>query len=170
MTKIIAAIVGDKFEDSEYTEPVNSFREEGHRVVNVGIKEGDTVRGKKKGTEVTIDEAVENASVDKYDALLIPGGKSPGNLRENKKVLEFVRDFVNSKKPVFSICHGPQLLISAGVIKGKVATGYKSIREEIENAGAQFRDEEVVTDGNLIFSRNPGDLPVFIETSLKKLQ
>ncbi len=170
MTKVIAALVGDKFEDSEYTEPVKSFLKEGHRVVNLGIKKGATVKGKKKGAEVAIEETVENASVNKYDALLIPGGRSPGNLRKDENVVEFVRKFADSGKPVFSICHGPQLLISAGVMKGRKATGYKSIRKEIEKAGARFLDKEVVLDGNMVFSRNPGDLPVFIEASLKKLQ
>ena len=170
MSKIIATIIGEGFEDAEYTKPVEAFKKEGFKVVNVGLKEAGTVRGKKKGTEVIVDEAVSNVSVDEFDALLIPGGKSPGNLREDEKSVEFVRDFVRSGKPVFSICHGPQLMVSAGVLKGKKVTGYNAIKKEIEESGAEYQDREVVTDGNMIFSRNPGDIPAFIEASLDKLR
>jgi protease I len=170
MRKIIAAIVGDKFEDSEYSKPVRAFKNEGHEIVNIGLEEGTTVKGKKEGTEVNIERSVGSVNPDDFDALLIPGGKSPANLRKDKKAVEFVRDFVQSGKPVFSICHGPQLMVSAGVLKGREATGYKTIKKEIEDAGAKFLDKEVVTDGNLVFSRNPGDIPAFIEAALNKLQ
>jgi len=169
MSKNIAAIVGDGFEDSEYSEPAAAFGREGHRLVNIGIKKGDTARGKTQGTEVTIDKSVEESTPEEFDALLIPGGRSPGNLRKDENAVSFVRDFVNSGKPVFSICHGPQLLVTAGIIKGRKATGYKSIRKEIEEAGGEFIDREVVTDGALVFSRDPGDIPAFIRASLDKL-
>jgi protease I len=166
----IAVIIADMFEDSEYTEPVKAFKEKGHTIVHVGLTEGETVKGKKEGTEVRIDRRVGDVSADEFDALLIPGGYSPDKLRAYQEPVVFVRDFVNSGKPVFSICHAPQLLITADVLKGRRITGWKSIVQDIKNAGAQFVDEKVVEDENLVSSRQPGDLPEFIAASLAKLK
>ncbi|MBM9604054.1 type 1 glutamine amidotransferase domain-containing protein [Desulfopila inferna] len=169
MGKKIAAILTDMFEDSEYTEPVKAFREKGHEVINIGLEAGKIAKGKKEGTEVQIDRAVSEVSVDDFDALLIPGGFSPDKLRIDEKAVSFTADFVNSDKPVFAICHAGQLLITAQVLQGRKFTGYKSIIQDIKNAGAEFIDREVVVDGNLVSSRNPSDIPAFIEESLKKL-
>jgi protease I len=165
----IAVIIADMFEDSEYTEPARAFRKAGHTVVNVGLKRGKTVRGKKKGTAVTMERAVQDVSVDGFDALLIPGGYSPDILRAHDDVVRFVKEFVDSGKPIFAICHAPQLLITAQVLKGRRITGWKSIIQDIKNAGAEFVDEEVIEDGNLISSRSPADLPAFIKASLQRL-
>ena len=165
----IAVIITDLFEDSEYTEPAAAFKKGGHELVHVGLQQGNTVRGKKKDTPVRIDEAVKNVSVDDFDALLIPGGYSPDKLRVDDNAVRFAGEFVQSDKPVFIICHAAQLLITADVLKGRKITGYKSIIQDIKNSGAEFVDQEVVVDGNLVSSRNPGDLPVFIKESLKKL-
>jgi len=169
MSKKIAVIVTDLFEDSEYTEPVRAFREHGHEVINVGLKAGEIVTGKKEGFPVTIDRAVEQVSINDFDALLIPGGYSPDKLRVDEDAVRFTADFVNADKPVFAICHAGQLLITAKVLKGRKFTGYVSIVQDIKNAGAEFIDHEVVIDRNLISSRTPDDLPAFIEESLKKL-
>ena len=166
----IAVIIDDLFEDSEYLEPAGAFKEQGHTLVHVGLKKGETVRGKKEGTEVRIDRSVGEVSVDDFDALLIPGGYSPDKLRAHKEPVEFVRDFVNSGKAVFSICHAPQLLISADVLRGRRITGWKSIVQDIKNAGAKFVDEKVVEDDNIVSSRQPGDLPEFIAASLARLK
>jgi len=166
----IAVIITDLFEDSEYTEPAVAFKKAGHELVHVGLQKGKTVKGKKKETPVTIDEAVKNVSVNDFDALLIPGGYSPDKIRVDEDAVRFAREFVQSDKPVFIICHAAQLLITADVLKGRTITGYTSIIQDIKNAGAEFVDQEVVVDGNLVSSRNPGDLPAFIEESLKKLQ
>ena len=165
----IAVIIADMFEDSEYTEPARAFRKAGHTVVNVGLKRGKTIRGKKKGTAVTVERAVQDVSVDGFDALLIPGGYSPDILRAHDDVVRFVKEFVDSGKPIFAICHAPQLLITAQILKGRRITGWKSIIQDIKNAGAEFVDEEVVEDGNLISSRSPADLPAFIKASLQRL-
>ena len=169
MARKIAALVTDMFEDSEYTEPVKAFKEKGHIVVNVGLEAGKTVKGKKSGTEVKIDKAVDTANIEEFDALFIPGGYSPDQLRVDENAVRFTADFVNSKKPVFAICHAGQLLITAKVLKGRKFTGYTSIIQDIKNAGAEFIDQEVVVDGNLVSSRNPGDIPAFIAESLKML-
>ncbi|MBW1989900.1 MAG: type 1 glutamine amidotransferase [Deltaproteobacteria bacterium] len=165
----IAVIIADMFEDVEYTEPAKAFEEAGHEVVTVGLKAGETVRGKKKQTPVKVEKSVNDVSADDFDALLIPGGYSPDKLRGYAKPVQFVKDFVESKKPVFSICHGPQLMITADVLRGRSATGWKSIAQDLKNAGANYQDKEVVEDGNLVFSRGPGDMPAFIRASLAKL-
>ncbi|MBD3278228.1 MAG: DJ-1/PfpI/YhbO family deglycase/protease [Candidatus Aegiribacteria sp.] len=169
MASKIAVLVDDMFEDVEYTSPVDAFQNAGHETVNLGLNEGATVSGKKKGTEVVIDRTVKNLSIDDFDALLIPGGYSPDRLRAHEAPVDFVRDFMESGKPVFVICHGPQLLITADVLRDRKVTGWRSISMDIKNAGADYRDEEVVEDGNLVSSRQPSDLPAFIKASLKKL-
>jgi protease I len=158
------------FEDSEYSKPVNAFKKAGHKIIHVGLKEGEVVKGKKKGTPVKIDKAVTGVSVDDFDALLIPGGYSPDILRANEEAVKFTKEFTESGKPIFSICHGPQLLITAQALKGRKITGWKSIIQDIKNAGAEFIDQEVVEDDNLVSSRHPGDIPAFIKKSLKKLK
>lgn len=165
----IATILGKWFEDVEYTKPVQSFKKNGHEVMTIGINEGK-VMGKKKNTEVKIDKTFEEADVEDFDALLIPGGYSPDNLRSHEEAVEFVKKFMDSGKPIFSICHGPQILITAQVLKDRKITGWKSIVQDIKNSGAKFVDKEVVIDGNLVSSRHPGDLPAFINASLKKLE
>jgi len=165
----IAVIITDMFEDSEYSEPARAFKKAGHTVVHIGLKAGQTVKGKKQGTPVKIDKAVKEVSVKEFDALLIPGGYSPDKLRIDEDAVRFTREFVESGKPVFAICHAPQLLITADVIRGRTITGWKSVIQDIKNAGAAFIDSEVVVDGNLVSSRSPGDLPAFIQASLKKL-
>jgi protease I len=165
----IAVVITDLFEDAEYTKPAESFRKAGHELIHVGLKEGKTVKGKKTGTPVRIDKAVKDVAVADFDALLIPGGYSPDKLRVDEDAVQFVKEFVESDKPVFAICHAPQLLITAQVLKGRKITGWKSIIQDIKNAGAEFIDQEVVEDGNLISSRYPGDLPAFINASLDKL-
>lgn len=165
----IAVIITDMFEDSEYTEPAKGFQDAGHELIHVGLKSGQVVKGKKEDTPVRIDKSVEEVSIDDFDALLIPGGYSPDKLRVNERAVQFAGDFLKSGKPVFAICHGPQLLITADVLRGRKVTGWKSIVQDLKNAGADFVDREVVEDENLISSRHPGDLPAFVEASLKRL-
>ncbi|MFW6121230.1 MAG: type 1 glutamine amidotransferase domain-containing protein [Petrotogales bacterium] len=168
--KNIAVIIDDLFEDSEYSEPASAFTTAGHKLTHVGLKEGKKVTGKKDGTMVTIDAALKDVSAADFDALLIPGGYSPDKLRSHDEAVQFVKEFMVSGKPVFSICHGPQLLITADVLKGRMVTGWKSIVQDIKNAGAVFIDAEVVEDDNFVSSRSPRDLPAFIQSSLKKLK
>jgi protease I len=166
----IAVIITDLFEDAEYSAPVDAFKDAGHEITRIGLKEGKKRTGKTRGLSVKIDKAVKQVAVDDFDALLIPGGYSPDKLRVDEDAVRFVKEFVQSGKPVFSICHAPQLLITAQVLKGRKITGYKSIVQDIKNAGAEFVDKEVVEDGNLISSRNHGDLFAFIKASLRKLK
>jgi protease I len=165
----IAVIITDMFEDSEYSKPAEAFRQAGHSLVHIGLQKGQTVKGVKKGTPVLIDRAVRDVSAADFDALLIPGGYSPDRLRAHADAVRFAKEFVESGKPVFAICHAPQLLITAQVLKGRKITGWRSVIQDIKNAGAEFIDDEVVEDGNLISSRSPQDIPAFIRASLKRL-
>ena len=168
--KKIAVIIADLFEDSEYTQPADAFRKAGHELVHIGLRKNQVVKGKKQGTPVTVELGVKQASIDDYDALLIPGGYSPDKLRADDDAVRFTKVFMQSGKPVFAICHAPQILITADVLRGRKVTGWKSIIQDIKNAGATFVDAVVVEDGNLVSSRHPGDLPEFIRASLDKLE
>ncbi len=165
----IAALVTHYFEDVEYTQPAKAFTDAGHEIVNVGLTAGETVEGKKEHTPVKIDKAVSDVTASDFDALFIPGGFSPDQLRAHDAPVNFVSAFMDTGKPVFAICHGPQLLITANKLKGRTATGYKSIAQDIKNAGANFKDQEVVIDDKLVTSRNPNDIPAFIKQSLNML-
>ena len=166
----VAVIITDLFEDSEYTEPAKAFLDAGHELVHIELEAGKTVKGKKEGTEVVIDRSVTDVSADDFDALLIPGGFSPDKLRAFDEPVAFAKAFMDNNKPVFAICHGPQLLISADSLRGRRSTGWRSITQDIKNAGAEYLDQKVVIDGNYVSSRHPGDLPAFINESLKMLK
>jgi protease I len=166
----IGVIIDDMFEDVEYSTPAKALKAAGHDLVHIGLKKEKTVKGKKAETEVPIDRAVKECGADEFDALLIPGGYSPDRLRAHEEAVQFVRTFAESGKPIFSICHGPQLLITAQVLEGRKITGWKSIAQDIKNAGAEFIDRAVVEDGNIISSRHPGDLPAFVRAVLSRLE
>jgi protease I len=168
--KKIAVVITDMFEDVEYTKPAEALKKAGHELVHVGLKAGATVKGKKEGTPVKVDKTAKEVKVTDFDALLIPGGYSPDKLRVDGHVVSFVKEFVESGKPVCAICHAPQLLITAQVLGGRKITGWKSLVQDIKNAGAEFIDQEVVIDGNLISSRSPADIPAFIRACSEKLK
>lgn len=172
--KRIAALVGDGFEESELTEPRRALEEAGAIVTIVGIdeKSRQKIRGKRgldDGTAVKAEELVADCTGEDFDALLVPGGTSPDHIRTNKEVQRFVREFDAAKKPMFVICHGPQVLISAQIVRGRQLTGAHAIADDIRNAGGLYRDQPVVQDSNWITSRNPDDLPQFNRAILEKL-
>ncbi len=166
---VVAILIADMFEDAEYTRPAGAFSDAGHTLVHLGLEAGQVVKGKKEQTPVTVERAVEDADVTEYDALLIPGGYSPDKMRAHEAPVRFVRRFMQSEKPVFAICHAPQLLITADQLSGRRVTGWRSIVQDIKNAGARFEDSEVVEDGNLISSRGPADLDAFVDACLRRL-
>lgn len=170
MSKKIAVLITDEFEDSEFTSPAEEFRQAGHEVVTIEKQAGKTVTGKQGEAKVTIDKGIDEVTPGEFDALLLPGGHSPDTLRGDDRFVTFTRDFVNTGKPVFAICHGPQLLISADVIRGRKVTAVKPIVIDVKNAGAEFFDQEVVVDKDqLVTSRTPEDLPAFNRESLRLL-
>ncbi|HLA40262.1 MAG TPA: type 1 glutamine amidotransferase domain-containing protein [Candidatus Glassbacteria bacterium] len=165
----VAALIENLFEDSEFHQPAEAFRQAGHQLTVVGLEVGKVVKGKKEGTTVKVEKAVKDVRVEDFDALLIPGGYAPDLLRRDDVAVAFAREFVEAGKPTFIICHSAQLLVTARVLKGRRATGHKAVLVDIENAGAEFVDAEVVVDGNLVSSRTPADMPAFIRECLKLL-
>ena len=136
--KKIAVIIDDMFEDSEYTQPAKAFQKAGHKLTHIGMSEGNTVKGKKENTPVVIDKSLTNVSTNDFDALLIPGGYSPDRLRANDIAVKFVKEFMETGKPVFAICHAPQILITADVLRGRKITGWspKDLRAAANNGAA----------------------------------
>ncbi len=165
----IAMVIGPEFEDSEFRVPYDALREAGHEVTLVGVKAGEKVEGKKGKESAKVDVAADGKDAAGYDAMAIPGGASPDHLRTEKNVVDFVRAFVKTGKPIAAVCHGPQLLIEADAVAGRTMTSWASVRKDLENAGARWVDREVVVDGNLITSRKPADLPAFSKALLEAL-
>lgn len=166
----IAMPVGADFEDSEYEVPLQRLRGAGHTVVIIGAKRGEKVSGKRGQQHATIEATADSVSPSDFAALVIPGGYSPDHLRTNAAVVRLVRELAQSGKPVAAVCHGPQLLIEAEVVRGKRMTSWPSIRKDLENAGAKWVDEAVVRDGNIFTSRKPDDLEAFSAAILQALQ
>ena len=164
----ILVISADNFEDTELLVPYYRFREEGFQV-DIASKEKGSIKGK-HGYEVMANKTLREIRPDRYDLLFLPGGKAPETIRREKEALEIARHFFTTNKPVVAICHGPQTLISAGLLKGKRATSYKSVASEMKEAGALFEDKEVMVDGNLVTSRQPSDLPAFLREVMKMIK
>lgn len=162
--KKIAVLATDGYEQSELESPVHALKDAGASVEIISLKSGKirSMKDHEWSDSVEVNETVSNANVDDYNALLLPGGViNPDTLRGDEAAVKFVKSFFEKNKPVAAICHGPQTLIEAGVVKGKTMTSYPSVSTDLKNAGANWKDEEVITDGNLTTSRNPDDLPAF---------
>jgi protease I len=167
MTMKALVISADNFEDLELLVPYYRLKEAGIIVEVASMKLG-AIKGK-HNYDVAVDKTLEEIRPDDYDLLVLPGGKAPEKVRKEAKALEIARSFFKHNRPVAAICHGPQILISAGLMKGRRATCYKSVAPELKEAGALYEDKEVVVDGNLVTSRQPSDLPAFMRETLKKL-
>jgi protease I len=161
-------ISADSFEDTELLVPFYRLKEEGIDV-HVASMAKPTIKGK-HGYEVEVDKTIREIDPDEYDLLLLPGGKAPEALRKEKEVLKIAKYFFQKKKPVSAICHGPQILVTAGLLNGRHATCYKSVAQELKKSGAIYEDKEVVVDANLVTSRQPSDLPAFLRETIKKLK
>ncbi|PHQ30229.1 type 1 glutamine amidotransferase domain-containing protein [Leeuwenhoekiella nanhaiensis] len=162
--KKIAILATNGFEESELKSPLEAMKKEGFEV-HIISEEAGKIKGWADGNwsnSYNVDKTLDKVSAKDYNALVLPGGViNPDKLRRNETALVFVRDFFKQHKPVAAICHGPQTLISADVVKGRTMTSFPSIRKDLENAGALWVDQEVVTDEALVTSRNPNDLPAF---------
>ncbi|MFH1025949.1 MAG: type 1 glutamine amidotransferase domain-containing protein [Nitrospirota bacterium] len=161
-------ISADNFEDTELLVPYYRLKEEGIEVDVASIKKG-TIKGK-HGYEVQADKALKEVNPDDYGILILPGGKAPETVRKDKNAIAIAKYFFQKNKPVSAICHGPQTLITAGLMKGRHATSYKSVAQEMKDSGALYEDKEVVVDGNLITSRQPSDLPAFMREIMKVIR
>lgn len=163
----VAILAADGVERVELEQPRQALDDAGANTVVVSIASGE-IRARENDLEdagtFTVDQLVASASVDDYDALLLPGGTvNPDKLRMEPAAVQFVRAFVQSGKPVASICHGPWSFVEADVARGRRLTSWPSVRTDLRNAGAEVVDEPVVTDGNITTSRSPDDLPAFCE-------
>lgn len=165
----VAFVLADDFEDSEFLDPYERLKEEGHDVTVVGKTAGKAVSGKKGKVNHTPEATADTVSASDFDALVIPGGYSPDKLRTDQGIVKFVKGFFGSDKPVAAICHGGSLLVEADAVEGRTVTSWPSVRTDLINAGADWVDREVVVEGNLITSRKPDDLPAFCEAILDKL-
>jgi protease I len=158
--KKIVILCGPDYEDMELQYPLYRLKEEGAEVVVAGI--GDETYKGKKGYPVTVDAQITDLNPKDFDAVVIPGGYAPDHMRRSEELLAFVREIHDQGKTVAAICHAPWVTISAGILKGRRMTCVPAIKDDVINAGADYVDEPVVVDGNLVTSRRPDDLPVFL--------
>lgn len=173
MKKRIAILATNGFEESELKSPKEAMEKEGFQVDIVSTKSGKirSWDGDDWGKEYNVDYTLDQVSSKDYNALMLPGGViNPDQLRRSDKALTFVREFFDQKKPVAAICHAPWILISAEVVKGRKMTSFHSIRKDVENAGANWVNEEVVVDNGFVTSRNPDDLPAFNSKLIEEIK
>ncbi len=168
--KTIAVLATDGFEQSELEKPVEALRQAGATVEIISPKDGD-IQGWEhhdKGRKVAVDRTLDGAKAGDYDGVVLPGGViNPDALRLEPKAIAFIRSFAEAGKPIAAICHGPWTLINAKAVEGRRMTSWPSLQADLENAGAEWVDEEVVVDRGLVTSRNPDDLPAFCEKMIE---
>lgn len=171
--KRIAILATNGFEESELKSPKEAMEKEGFKVDIVSPELGE-IKGWSDGNwsnSYKVDRKLAEVKASEYNALMLPGGViNPDKLRRNEDALIFVRDFFKQEKPVAAICHAPQLLISADVVKGRKLTSFSSIKDDLINAGATWVDQEVVVDQGFVTSRNPNDLPAFNSKLIEEIK
>ena len=170
--KKVAILTENGFEELELTSPREALTEAGAEVFIIS-PQTDFVKGWKDGNwsiELPVDVNLEEADTGNYDALVVPGGViNPDKMRRNENCIAFAKDFIESGKPVAAICHGPQLLIETGLLKGRTMTSFYSIKTDLINAGVNWQDKEVVTDNGLVTSRSPKDLQAFNDKVIEEI-
>ena len=166
----VAFILGEQFEDSEFRVPYDRLKEEGYQVDVIGVKAGEELKGYKGKEKVKVEKSIDQVKAEDYDALLIPGGQSPDHLRADRRMVEFVKKFDQAGKPIAAVCHGPQLLIAAHLVKGRTLTAWQTIQDDLRQIGATVKDEPVVRDRNWITSRKPDDLQQFSDAIVEELE
>lgn len=166
----VAILVEDEFEDSELVEPLKALRNAGADVTLVGSGSKRVYSGKKGHVTVHADTTASAVHAKDFEAIVIPGGRAPEKMRLHQSMVDLVKEAEAARVVIAAVCHGPQLLISAGVVKGRTLTCTPSIAIDVQNAGGNYVDQAVVRDGNLITSRNPDDLPMFSKTIIEALE
>jgi protease I len=166
----IAFILDEMFEDSEFQVPYDRVKEAGHEPVIVGLEAGKELTGKKGDVTTTTEIAAGDVDAAELAALVIPGGYSPDKIRTDEAMVSLTKSVHGAGKPVAAICHAGWMLAEAGVVRGKTVTSWPSIKTDLVNAGAQWVDQEVVEDGNLITSRKPDDLEAFSKALLAQVE
>ncbi len=163
----IACVLAEDFEDVELRKPYDAFRGEGHDVTIIGANAGETLAGKRGREKISVEKSIDDVSPDNFDALFIPGGYSPDHLRADRRFVELARAFAD--KPIFAVCHGPQLLLTADMVRGRTLTAWPTVQGDLRCCGANVVDEEVCVDRNLVTSRKPDDLDAFTREALRLL-
>jgi protease I len=167
--KRVAILAEEDFEDSELVEPLRAMRDAGAKVVIVGSGTKQIYKGKRGSATIRVDVTADKVKAEDFDAIIVPGGYAPDKMRLHQSMIHLVREAHDLGKVIAAICHGPQLLISAGTVRGRRVTSWPSVTVDLQNAGANWVDEPVVQDGNLITSRKPGDLPRFNKAIIEAL-
>ena len=168
--KRIAILAEEGFEDSEVIEPMRAMKDAGARVVIVGSGSQESYRGKRGRATIKVDVTADKVSAEDFDAIIIPGGYASDRMRLHQSMVDLVRKAHDLGKVVAAICHGPQLLISADIVRGRRVTSWPSVAVDLKNAGADWTDEPLVQDGNLITSRKPADLPRFNKAIIEAMK
>lgn len=171
--KKVAILVFNYFEQAEFTQPLQALKDAGVEVhvISASERELQGLNHVEKGETFQADLLLGEAVADGYDALVLPGGAvNADNLRMDETARDWVRNFMSDGKPIAAICHAPWVLVSSGVVSNKTLTSFYTIQDDMRNAGAVWVDEEIAVDGNLITSRNPGDLPAFCSALIGALQ
>ena len=167
--KQIAILAEQGFEDAELIEPLKAMKDAGARVLVVGSGSQESYQGKRGRATVRVNTTADKVRAEEFDAVIVPGGYAPDKMRLHQPMIDLVRKAYDAGKVVAAICHGPQLLISAGIVRGRRVTSWPSVAIDLKNAGAIWVDEQVVQDGNLITSRKPADLPRFNKAIIEAL-
>lgn len=168
--KRIAILAEEGFEDSELIESLRAMKDAGARVVVVGSGSKESYKGKRGTTTIRVDASADKVKAEDFDAIIVPGGYAPDKMRLHQPMIDLVRKADSLGKVVAAICHGPQLLISADIVRGRRLTSWPSIAVDLRNAGARWVDNPLVQDGNIITSRKPSDLPKFNKTIIEALR
>ena len=167
--KRIAILVEQDFEDVELTEPLKAMKEAGAQIFIVGSGSQASYQGKRGKATIKVDIDADKVRAEDFDAVIIPGGYAPDKMRLHQPMIDLVKKANDLGRLIAAVCHGPQLLISAGIVSGRRLTSWPSVAIDLKNAGALWVDEPVVRDGNLITSRRPSDLPVFNQAIIRAL-
>jgi protease I len=167
--KIVAILAEQDFEDSELTEPLKAMKEAGAQVFVVGSGSQPSYRGKRGKATIKVDIDADKVRAEDFDAIIIPGGYAPDKMRLHQPMIDLVKRAHDLGKVIAAICHGPQLLISADIVRGRRVTSWPSVAIDLKNAGANWVDEPIVRDGNLITSRKPSDILVFNRVIIQAL-
>jgi len=167
--KKIAILIENDVEDVEFQIPYTALPKAGAEVTVLGSRMNETYKGKQAKLSIKADATTTDARAEDFDAVIIPGGMAPDKMRTNMKTVRFVQDAVEQGKLVAAVCHGPQVLIEGDLLRGKRSTGFRAIRKDMQNAGANYVNEPIVTDGNLLTSRRPADLAIFTAAILRRL-
>lgn len=168
--KRIAILAEEDFEDSELIEPMKAMKDAGAKVLIVGSGSRESYRGKRGSATVRVDATADKVKAEDFDAIIVPGGYAPDKMRLHQSMVDLVKKAHDLGKVIAAVCHGPQLLISADIVRGRRLTSWPSVSVDLRNAGAEWVNASVVQDGNLITSRKPADLPRFNKAIIEALR